>query len=58
MSLSTNGAMALASNPSHNMLHVQKLSLQRVDVNLGHPKAVSVYVLFFYVNYSSVSFRS
>ena len=41
MSLSTNGAMALASSPSaHKALHVQKLSLQRIDVNVGHPRAV------------------
>jgi len=40
MSLSTNGAMALASSPSaHKALHVQKLSLQRIDVNVGHPRA-------------------
>jgi hypothetical protein len=41
MSLSTNGAMALASSPSaHQALHVQKLSLQRIDVDVGHPRAV------------------
>lgn len=41
MSLSTNGAMALAAVPGVNkMLHVQKLNLQRIDVNIGHPKAV------------------
>jgi hypothetical protein len=41
MSLSTNGAMALAAAPgAHKLLHVQKLSLQRIDVHVGHPKAV------------------
>ena len=41
MSLSTNGATALAADAgSRKELHVQKLSLQRIDVNVGHPRAV------------------
>lgn len=43
MSLSTNGAMALASSAHDgSKFHVQKLSLQRVDVAYGHPKQVPV----------------
>ena len=43
MSLSTNGAMALASSAhGGSKFHVQKLSLQRVDVAYGHPKQVPV----------------
>ena len=45
MSLSTNGAMALASSAHDgSTFHVQKLSLQRVDVAYGHPKQVRVLV--------------
>jgi hypothetical protein len=41
MSLSTNGATALAADhSSREALHVQKLSLQRIDVGVGHPRAV------------------
>ncbi len=41
MSLSTNGATALAADAGgRKELHVQKLSLQRIDVNVGHPRAV------------------
>jgi hypothetical protein len=41
MSLSTNGATALAADAgSRKELHVQKLSLQRIDVNVGHARAV------------------
>jgi len=40
MSLSTNGAVAFVSDPTvHKLRHVQKLSLQRIDVNVEHPRA-------------------